>query len=80
MPDPPVVSYVTWSCDEVVSWLSEQVKLGQYSPVFRDNAIDGAELGCLTSEVLQKDLGIGEEFNFISSIRSRSKLRHVRHS
>lgn len=61
--DAPLNSYSNWSCDQVSSWLSEQVKLDQYSSVFRDNEIDGAELNGLTSQVLQKDLGIGEKSN-----------------
>ena len=53
-------SFQTWSCDEVVSWLSDEVKLGQYASIFRENEIDGAELTSLTSAVLQNELGIGK--------------------
>ena len=53
-------AFEKWSCDDVASWLSEQVKLGQYSNIFTENEIDGAELTALTSEMLQNDLGIGE--------------------
>lgn len=56
---PTRVPYDQWTCDEVTSWLKDDLALVQYTQVFADNAIDGAELASLTSEILQKDLGIG---------------------
>ena len=53
----------TWSCDDVGSWLSDRVNLGQYVDKFKTNHIDGTELKTLTLESLQKDLGIGMLLN-----------------
>ncbi|XP_078486552.1 WD repeat, SAM and U-box domain-containing protein 1 isoform X1 [Ciona intestinalis] len=52
------ISFQNWSCDEVGDWLTNEMKLGQYVEAFKNNDIDGAELGSLTSEILQKELGI----------------------
>ena len=61
LPSTASPAFESWSCDEVVSWLSEQVNLGQYADIFRENEIDGAEITSLTSEMLQKDLGISKK-------------------
>nr|CAB3267740.1 WD repeat, SAM and U-box domain-containing protein 1 [Phallusia mammillata] len=53
------VPFQQWSSSEVAKWLTEELNLGQYSSNFLDNEIDGTELTSLTTEVLQKDLGIG---------------------
>ncbi|CAH3183694.1 unnamed protein product [Porites lobata] len=49
---------VTWSTDEVCSWLIS-LELELYCETFRQNAIDGQELFNMTSETLASDLGIG---------------------
>lgn len=51
---------VTWSIEEVCSWLIS-LDLELYCESFRQNAIDGVELSNMTGEVLASDLGIGEE-------------------
>ena len=51
---------VTWSVDEVCSWLIS-LDLELYCESFRQNAIDGVEVSNMTGEVLASDLGIGEE-------------------
>jgi len=51
---------VTWSVDEVCSWLIS-LDLELYCESFRQNAIDGVELSNMTGEVLASDLGIGEK-------------------
>ena len=50
---------VTWSVDEVCSWLIS-LDLELYCESFRQNAIDGMELSNMTGEILASDLGIGE--------------------
>jgi len=50
----------TWSCEDVALWLTEQIALRQYVNKFKDNHIDGMELKKLTSDRLQKDLGVGK--------------------
>uniref|UniRef100_F6VAM8 WD repeat, SAM and U-box domain-containing protein 1 n=1 Tax=Ciona intestinalis TaxID=7719 RepID=F6VAM8_CIOIN len=52
------ISFQNWSCDEVGEWLTNEMKLEQYVEAFKNNDIDGAELESLTSEILQKELGI----------------------
>ncbi|XP_031573576.1 WD repeat, SAM and U-box domain-containing protein 1-like isoform X2 [Actinia tenebrosa] len=47
-----------WTVDEVCSWL-ETIGLEQYGECFRENAIDGAELSNMTSEMLLNDIKIG---------------------
>jgi hypothetical protein len=49
---------VLWTVDEVCSWL-ETIGLEQYAETFRVNAIDGAELSNMTSEILVNDIKIG---------------------
>ena len=56
----------SWSCDDVASWLSKQLSLGQYSDNFKENHIDGTELKTLTSDSLQNDLGVGKNLLAIS--------------
>ncbi|XP_076811746.1 WD repeat, SAM and U-box domain-containing protein 1-like [Clavelina lepadiformis] len=51
-------SYQDWSCEQVASWLNDEVKLSQYADIFKENDIDGRELDEVTAEVLQKDLGV----------------------
>ena len=51
---------VTWSVEEVCSWLVS-LDLELYCESFRQNAIDGMELSNMTGEILATDLGIGEE-------------------
>ena len=51
---------VTWSVEEVCSWLVS-LDLELYRESFRQNAIDGMELSNMTGEILATDLGIGEE-------------------
>ena len=54
---------VTWSVDDVCSWLTS-LDLELYCESFRQNAIDGVELSNMTGEVLASDLGIGEKHYF----------------
>ena len=49
----------SWSVDEVCKWLND-LTLDQYCEIFRENAIDGAELVNITAETLANDLGIGK--------------------
>jgi len=46
-----VVVY-NWSVDNVISWLSEHVELGQYVPNFQANAIGGRALPRYTLAML----------------------------
>ncbi|CAK8697417.1 unnamed protein product [Clavelina lepadiformis] len=74
-------SYQDWSCEQVASWLNDEVKLSQYADIFKENDIDGRELDGLAAEILQKDLGIAslghrnKIMRAIKSLQSQAPLK-----
>jgi hypothetical protein len=54
---PPNLAVKDWSIEDVCSWISG-LGLEAVAPEFKKNAVNGADLACLSEQELQGDLGL----------------------
>lgn len=69
----------SWTVDQVLNWLSEDMQLPKHVPTFREASIDGLVLCNLTDTLLQEDMGISDPLHrlkILSHVRKLCKQQH----